>query len=82
MKDQAPFRGAMTALVTPFDRAGKVHEEHLKRIVDFQIKGGIDAIVPCGTTGEASTLEYDEHLTSAPRSLSAVVATTPTGLFI
>jgi 4-hydroxy-tetrahydrodipicolinate synthase len=61
MKGKAPFRGAMTALVTPFDKAGKVHEEHLKRIVDFQIKGGIDAIVPCGTTGEASTLEYDEH---------------------
>jgi 4-hydroxy-tetrahydrodipicolinate synthase len=61
MKDKVLFRGAMTALVTPFDKAGKVHEEHLKRIIDFQIKGGIDAIVPCGTTGEASTLEYDEH---------------------
>jgi 4-hydroxy-tetrahydrodipicolinate synthase len=61
MKDKAPFRGAMTALVTPFDKAGKVQEEHLKRIIDFQIKGGIDALVPCGTTGEASTLEYDEH---------------------
>ncbi len=55
------FRGAMTALVTPFDRNGKVHEEHLRRIIEFQIAGGIDAIVPCGTTGEASTLEYDEH---------------------
>lgn len=61
MKDKCLFRGAMTALVTPFDKAGKVHEEHLKRIIDFQIKGGIDALVPCGTTGEASTLEYDEH---------------------
>lgn len=55
------FRGAMTALVTPFDRNGKVHEEHLRRILEFQVAGGIDAIVPCGTTGEASTLEYDEH---------------------
>jgi len=55
------FRGAMTALVTPFDREGKVHEEHLKRLIEFQIAGGVDAIVPCGTTGEASTLEYDEH---------------------
>jgi 4-hydroxy-tetrahydrodipicolinate synthase len=61
MTTQPLFRGAMTALVTPFDRAGKVHEEHLKRLVEFQIAGGIDAIVPCGTTGEASTLEYDEH---------------------
>ena len=55
------FRGAMTALITPFDKSGKVHEEHLKRILDLQIQGGIDAIVPCGTTGEASTLDYDEH---------------------
>lgn len=61
MTTQPAFRGAMTALVTPFDRAGKVHEEHLKRLIEFQIAGGIDAIVPCGTTGEASTLEYDEH---------------------
>jgi len=61
MAAQPLFRGAMTALVTPFSRSGKVHEEHLKRLIEFQIAGGIDAIVPCGTTGEASTLEYDEH---------------------
>jgi 4-hydroxy-tetrahydrodipicolinate synthase len=61
MKANSFFRGAMTALVTPFDRNGKVHEEHLRRIIELQIQGGIDAIVPCGTTGEASTLEYDEH---------------------
>ena len=61
MASQPVFRGAMTALVTPFDREGKVHEEHLKRLIEFQIAGGVDAIVPCGTTGEASTLEYDEH---------------------
>ena len=61
MTSQPLFRGAMTALVTPFDREGKVHEEHLKRLIEFQIAGGVDAIVPCGTTGEASTLEYDEH---------------------
>ena len=61
MTSRPLFRGAMTALVTPFDREGKVHEEHLKRLIEFQIAGGVDAIVPCGTTGEASTLEYDEH---------------------
>jgi len=61
MSEKTLFRGAMTALVTPFDRSGRVHEEHLKRIIDFQIKGGMDAIVPCGTTGEASTLDYEEH---------------------
>ena len=61
MTGQPLFRGAMTALVTPFDRSGKLHEEHLQRLLEFQIAGGIDAIVPCGTTGEASTLDYDEH---------------------
>jgi 4-hydroxy-tetrahydrodipicolinate synthase len=61
MSEKVFFRGAMTALVTPFDRDGKVHEEHLQKIIEYQLRGGIDAIVPCGTTGEASTLEYDEH---------------------
>lgn len=61
MSKNTLFRGAMTALVTPFDKSGRVHEEHLKKILDLQIRGGMDAIVPCGTTGEASTLEYDEH---------------------
>ena len=61
MSKNTLFRGAMTALVTPFDKYGRVHEEHLKKILDLQIRGGMDAIVPCGTTGEASTLEYDEH---------------------
>jgi len=61
MSKKTLFRGAMTALVTPFDKSGKLHEEHLKKILDFQIQGGMDAIVPCGTTGEASTLDYDEH---------------------
>ena len=36
------FPAAMTALVTPFDREGKVHEEHLKRLIEFQIAGGVD----------------------------------------
>jgi 4-hydroxy-tetrahydrodipicolinate synthase len=61
MDDRALFRGAITALVTPFNRSGKLHEDHLKKIIEMQIQGGIDALVPCGTTGEASTLDYDEH---------------------
>ncbi len=61
MNKEIQFRGAMTALVTPFDADGKVQEEHLEKIIEFQIQGGIDALVPCGTTGEASTLEYEEH---------------------
>jgi 4-hydroxy-tetrahydrodipicolinate synthase len=61
MKDKVSFRGAITALVTPFDSHGKLHEGNLKKLIDYQIQGGIDGIVPCGTTGEASTLDYDEH---------------------
>jgi 4-hydroxy-tetrahydrodipicolinate synthase len=55
------FSGAMTAMVTPF-REGRVDEARLREQVDFQIKGGIDALVPVGTTGEPPTLNFEEHL--------------------
>ena len=55
------FKGSIVAIVTPF-RNGVVDFEKLRELVEFQIAGGTDAIVPCGTTGEASTLDYDEHL--------------------
>jgi dihydrodipicolinate synthase/N-acetylneuraminate lyase len=55
------FSGAMTAMVTPF-REGRVDEARLREQVDFQIKGGIDALVPVGTTGESPTLNFEEHL--------------------
>ena len=54
------FTGAMTAIVTPF-RDGRVDEEALRRLIDWQIKAGIDGIVPCGTTGESATVTYEEH---------------------
>lgn len=54
------FKGIYTALVTPF-RDGHVDEEALERLIRFQLNEGIDGIVPCGTTGEASTLSYEEH---------------------
>ena len=56
------FTGAATALVTPFGADGRVNFERLKTLVNEQIDGGIDALVICGTTGEKSTLRYDEHL--------------------
>ncbi len=55
------FKGSIVAIVTPF-KNGAVDVEKLRELVEFQIEGGTDAIVPCGTTGEASTLDYDEHL--------------------
>jgi 4-hydroxy-tetrahydrodipicolinate synthase len=54
------FIGAITALVTPF-RDGRVDDEALRRHVERQIAGGIDGLVPCGTTGESPTLTADEQ---------------------
>ncbi len=54
------FEGSMVALVTPF-KNGKVDDKKLKELVEFHIKNGTSAIVPCGTTGESSTLSYEEH---------------------
>ncbi len=56
------FIGAGTALVTPFDREGNILWDELERLVEFQINGGIDAIIACGTTGEAATMTAEEHL--------------------
>lgn len=55
------LQGAITALVTPFQEDGTVDVEALKGLVQFQIKGHIDGIVPCGTTGEAVTLDQEEY---------------------
>jgi 4-hydroxy-tetrahydrodipicolinate synthase len=54
------FAGSIVALVTPF-KNGKVDVETLRKLVKFHIENGTDGIAPCGTTGEASTLDYDEH---------------------
>lgn len=54
------FKGSMVALVTPF-RNGNVDEKALKELVEFHIKNGTTALVPCGTTGESATLSYAEH---------------------
>ncbi len=55
------FKGAATALVTPFDEKGAVDYKAFAKLIDFQIAGGIDALVICGTTGEGSTLTDEEH---------------------
>ncbi len=54
--------GCGTALVTPFQANGQIDEDSLKRLVDYQIENGIDFLVPCGTTGESTTLTEEEHL--------------------
>lgn len=55
------WAGAYTAIVTPFTRDGAVDYERFKDLVEFQIEGGIDGLVPVGTTGESPTLDYQEH---------------------
>lgn len=62
MKKNEPIRGCGTALVTPFLDNGQVDEMALKRLVQFQIREGIDFLVPCGSTGESATLHSDEIL--------------------
>jgi 4-hydroxy-tetrahydrodipicolinate synthase len=54
------FTGSMVAIVTPF-RNGMVDREALRRLIEFQLENGTDAIVPCGTTGESATLSHEEH---------------------
>jgi len=54
------FKGSMVALVTPF-KNGKIDEKALSSLVEFHITNGTTALVPCGTTGESATLNYEEH---------------------
>ena len=57
----ATFTGTYTAIVTPF-KNGVIDETALERLIKTQIKGGVDGIVPVGTTGESPTLDYEEHV--------------------
>ena len=58
----AIFEGAGVALVTPMREDGSIHYEKLRELVEFQIAGGTDAIIVCGTTGEASAMTHEEHI--------------------
>ena len=56
------LRGCGTALVTPFQQDGSLDEATFRRLVRRQLEGGIDFLVPCGTTGESPVLTAEEHL--------------------
>lgn len=58
----AIFTGAGVAIVTPFHEDGSVNYEKFTEFIEFQIANGTDAIIVCGTTGEASTMSHEEHL--------------------
>ncbi len=56
------FAGAHTAIVTPFDRQGRVDFGVFRDLIERQVEAGVDGIVPVGTTGESPTLDHDEHI--------------------
>ena len=56
------FTGAGIAIITPFNEDGSINYERLGEMIDYQIENGTDAIIICGTTGEASTLTHEEHI--------------------
>jgi 4-hydroxy-tetrahydrodipicolinate synthase len=70
------FTGAMVALVTPF-HDGEIDFQTLDELVDFQMESGIDAISPCGTTGESPTLSHAEHKQVIERVVKAAAGEVP-----
>ena len=65
------FKGSIVAIVTPFKK-GKVDEEAYRELIEFQIRNGTNAIVPCGTTGESATLTMEEHCRVIDVAIEAV----------
>ncbi len=70
------FHGAFTAMVTPFID-GKVDEQGLEDLIEFQIQNGIHGLVPCGTTGESATLGFDEHKRVIELTVNTVAGRVP-----
>ncbi len=65
------FTGSGVAIITPFHDSGKIHYEKLQELIDWHVACGTDAIVICGTTGEASTLNDEEHLACIKAAVDA-----------
>jgi len=70
------FKGSIVAIVTPFKK-GKVDEKALGDLINWHIKEGTGAIVPCGTTGESATLDYEEHYRVVQFTVQAVKGRVP-----
>jgi len=73
----AIFTGAGVAIVTPMKADGAVDFEQFGKLIEFQIENGTDAIIVCGTTGEASTLTHEEHLETIKYCVDAVAGRVP-----
>jgi 4-hydroxy-tetrahydrodipicolinate synthase len=70
------FRGAFVAIVTPFID-GKLDEQGLQDLIEFQIAGGTHGIVPCGTTGESATMSHAEHHRVVELTIKTVAGRVP-----
>lgn len=71
MKKQL-FTGSGVAIVTPMNADGSINYDEFTRLIEFQIEKGIDAIIVCGTTGEASTMNDEEHLATIEHCVKTV----------
>ena len=71
------FFGAATALCTPFEQNGEIDLESYRRLLRFQLDAGIDALLVCGTTGEAPTLTDDESITLLRETVSTAQKSLP-----
>ncbi len=71
------FQGTATALVTPFCSDGSIDAAALERLVEFQIANGIEALVPCGSTGESATLSMSERLSVIELTIAAAQKRVP-----
>lgn len=73
----AIFTGAGVAIVTPFHEDGSINYEKFAQTINEQIEGGTDAIIVCGTTGEASCLSHEEHLDAIKFCVDTVAGRIP-----
>ena len=71
------FTGAGVAIITPFNEDGSINFEEFGKIIENQIAGHTDAIIVCGTTGEASTMDDDEHLATIKYCVEKVAGRIP-----
>ncbi|MEM1012020.1 MAG: 4-hydroxy-tetrahydrodipicolinate synthase [Planctomycetota bacterium] len=76
-QQELQLHGALTALVTPFDDAGRLDEARLQEQISHQLDAGIDGLVPVGTTGESPTLSFDEHKRVIELTVDAVAGKVP-----
>ena len=71
------FTGAGVAIITPFNEDGSINFEEFGKIIEDQIAGHTDAIIVCGTTGESSTMDDDEHLATIKYCVEKVAGRIP-----